>query len=75
MTIVPGSIVLPADLVRRERDAPRHLHRAVVAQQLVDARSASSDGSRCSSSSWSRLRSSASVPLPIRFTVVSWPAT
>ena len=55
-------------------DAARHLHRAVVAQQLVgDRRVDRRVASR--SSSWSRLRSSASMPLPMRFTVVSWPAT
>ena len=35
---------------------------------------AMSEGSSCSSRSWSGLRCSASRPLPIRLTVVSWPA-
>ena len=33
------------------------------------------DGSFCHRSSCARLRNSARVPLPMRLTVVSWPAT
>jgi hypothetical protein len=66
---------LAAYIHLRVRDAGRPLHGAVEAQQLssstADPISPGSERRRSSSAGW---RSRASRPLPIRFTVVSWPA-
>ena len=56
-----------------QHDAVGGLHRAVVAQELLD-RAADQAGSSCRRRRWSGWRSSASTALAIRLVVVSWPA-
>ena len=64
-----------ADPHGRARPAERrHLHRAVEAQQLLD-RGREASGSACSSARLSGWVRRVYIPLPMRLTVVSWPAT
>ena len=72
-TKLPGFDGLAVELEVLDRDPTGELHRAVEAQQLLDrvlleSRIVAQPGELV------RVRSSAWVPLPIRFTVVSWPA-
>ena len=63
-----------ADLDVGEGDAAGELHRRVEAQQLVDRRGAERSGRRATARAGRGGCSRAQVPLPMRFTVVSWPA-
>ena len=62
------------DLVRRERDRGATSARASRSAATRRRRLRRPRRRVASNSSWWRLRNNASVPLPMRFTVVSWPA-
>ena len=57
------------------RDAPGDVDGAVVAEQLLDRGRRRASDRRRRRSHWSWCCRSANSPLPIRFIVVSWPAT
>ena len=71
-TFVPAVSARPLSVSWFGRNAACHLHGTVVAKQLVDSvRHERGLGAQCTS--WSGWRRSASIPLPMRFTVVSNP--
>ncbi len=73
--ISPAGIVTPPSST--SSDVYRKVARLIGPSSRRNSSTApgSSDRSARSAASWSGLRSSASTPLPIRLTVVSWPAT
>ena len=75
ITNVPGSMVASPIGERLRDDAPRELHRDCRSAAARRRRWRRATDRRCQASSWSRWRSRASMPLPMRLTVVSCPAT